>query len=164
MSLFANEQYRWRETYFVLFQESHRPSVAELKKMLHGLGAGHQVTNVSVDDDGSLESLTVLSPSDFSGMDITYVTGEEVQEQVEEIAANLRDASLTKEEKAKLKRLADCDARFDIYHFAKIAEDDTNDSLDEDEFVDPGSLLMVLSRLARLCEGIAYDPQSGTLL
>jgi hypothetical protein len=164
MSLFANEQYRWRETYFVLFKEARRPTVADLKKMLHGLGAGHQVADISVDDEGNLESLTVVSPADFSGMDITYVTGEEVREQVGEITADLRGASLTKEEKAKLKRLADCDARFDVYHFGRISDDDTDDSPDEDEFVDPGSLLLVLGRLARLCDGVAFDPQAGTVL
>jgi hypothetical protein len=32
MSLFENDQYRWRETYFVLFDEKRLPTVASMKR------------------------------------------------------------------------------------------------------------------------------------
>jgi hypothetical protein len=38
--------------------------------------------------------------------------------------------------------------------------------LDEEEadHLDPAALLTVLNRLARICHGVAIDPQSGTVL
>ena len=35
---------------------------------------------------------------------------------------------------------------------------------EEDEFLDPGSLLIVLEQLAELCHGIAIDPQTGSVV
>lgn len=162
MSLFANDQYRWRETYFVLFDQRDRPSQKELESALAGLGAAYEISDVSTDEDGGVEALTVLSACDFAAMDISFVAGEEVTEQIAELRLELKDAALTKEEEAKLERVGRCNARFDIYHFEQIIDDDLLDG--PDEYMDPGSLLAVLQRLARLCHGIGVDPQSGTLM
>jgi hypothetical protein len=162
MSLFANDRYRWRETYFVLFDPRNRPTQKKLEDALAELGAGYEVCEVSTDEDGGLESLTVFSASDFAGMDISYVDGEEVAEQIAELQSELQDTALTKEEKAKLRQVGQCSARFDIYHFEQIVDDDSLD--DSDEYMDPSSLLAVLQRLATLCHGVGVDPQSGTLM
>ena len=162
MSLFASDKFRWRETYFVLFDRHSRPSLAALEDALVGLGAGYQITDVSVDEEGQVESLTIVSDSDFAGMDISYVVGEEVEEQIAELRTQLEDAELTDEERAKLQQISQYDARFDIYHFEQIVDGDAYD--DADEFLDPGSLLAVLERLAELCGGVGVDPQSGTLM
>ena len=34
MSMFENDQYRWRETYFVLFESAKRPKLKTLVKKL----------------------------------------------------------------------------------------------------------------------------------
>ena len=162
MSLFANDQYRWRETYFVLFDLRDRPSQKELENALAGLGAGYQVSEVSTGEDGEVESLTVFSACDFAAMDVSFVTGEEVSEQITELRLELQDAALTEEEKAKLEQIGQCNARFDIFHFEQIVDDDSLD--DQDEYMDPGSLLAVLQRLTSLCQGVGVDPQSGTLM
>ena len=162
MSLFANDQYRWRETYFVLFDPRDRPSQRELENALVGLGAGYQVSEVSTDEDGEVEALTVFSACDFAAMDISYVAGEEVLEQITELRLELQDAELTKEERAKLEQIGQCSARFDIFHFEQIVSDDSLD--DQDEYMDPGSLLAVLQRLMSLCRGVGVDLQSGTLM
>jgi hypothetical protein len=162
MSLFANDQYRWRETYFVLFDQRDRPSQRELESALAELGAGYEISDVSTDEEGAVEALTILSACDFAAMDISFVAGEEVTEQIAELRSELKDAALTTEEQAKLERLDRCNARFDIYHFEQIVDDDTLDA--QDEYMDPGSLLAVLERLGRLCRGIGVDPQSGTLM
>ena len=65
-------------------------------------------------------------------------------------------------ERALVNRLAKCDARLDVYHFERItflADED-----EEEEFLDPGSLLIVLEKLAELCDGVAIDPQTGSVL
>ena len=161
MSLFASDQYRWRETYSVLFREADRPSAAALRKTLEGLGEGYQVTDVTTDGAGQVESMTVLAPADFAGMDVSYVSGEEVQEQIEEVRAERKALPLSKKEQAKLQRLTECDARFDVFHFQQLVGVDV---ADEDEFMDPGSLIAVLKSLAQLCHGVGIDPQTGALM
>lgn len=161
MSLFANDQYRWRETYSVLFREADRPPAAVLRKMLEGLGEGYRVTDVTTDGAGQIESMTVLAPADFAGMDVSYVTGEEVQEQIDGLRAERKAVPLTKREQTKWQRLNECDARFDVFHFEQIVGED---AADEDEFMDPGSLIFVLKSLAQLCHGVGIDPQTGALM
>lgn len=34
MSLFENDEYRWRETYFVLFEEENRPLAKDVQQAL----------------------------------------------------------------------------------------------------------------------------------
>ena len=161
MSLFASDQYRWRETYSVLFREVDRPSAGQLRQALEGLGEGNRVTDITTGPDGQVEAMTVLAPADFAGMDLSYVSGEEVREQIEGLKAEREKKPLSKKEQGKLQRLSECDARFDIFHF----EQRTNDGdSDEDEFLDPAALLIVMDRLARACNGIAIDPQSGAFM
>lgn len=159
MSLFENEQYRWRETYFILFEEPRRPTIAQVRKSLKQLGDDYELVDPRGDEQGRFETLTLYSPRDFAAMDISYVGGEEVTEQVEELRGEVRDASLSKDEREKLKFLPRCTARFDVYHFEQIVDLD-----EDDEMLDPGGLLLVLERLAGLCGGVAYDPQAGTFL
>ncbi len=161
MSLFENDEYRWRDTYFVLFDEKDRPAADATLKTLESLGPRYSVQNVRYDEQGLLESLTLLSPDDFAAMDISYMVGEEVIEQVENLAKEFGNAGSSEEEAARLQRMRSCNARFDIYHFEQVvcpAEDD------EEDFLDPGALLIVLECLAKLCNGIGVDPQTGTVV
>ena len=163
MSLFADDRYRWRETYFVLFEEADRPSVEAISQALRSLGTGHEVTHVHKGKEGEFESLTVLSPNDCSAMDISYVSGEEVLEQVAELCQELKRGADAKRGHAVLDKLAACTARFNVFHFQQVSLDILGAD-DEDDFMDPGTLLLVLKRLAKLCHGIALDPQSGSLM
>ena len=96
MSLFENEAYRWRDTYFVLFREKDRPSCEATLHAFESLGPRHSVQDLRRDDSGRLESLTLLSPDDFSAMDISYVSGEEVTEQVENLLQDYEQAEIDK--------------------------------------------------------------------
>lgn len=161
MSLFEDSRYQWRETYFVLFQQQSRPQAADVKRSLTELGPRMEVSHLAATKDGLLESLTVLSHADAAGMDITYVTGEEVQEQLAELKKEWKTRKLDATERARLEKLFQADARFDVYHFEEI----TNFPGEEDDGpLDPGTLLLVLKRLAHLCHGQSLDPQSGELL
>lgn len=161
MSLFANHEYRWRETYSVLFREADRPPAAALRKALEGLGEGYRVTDVTTDAAGQVESMTVIAPADFAGMDLSFVSGEDVLEQIAQLEAERKNAPRSKKEQAKLQRLAECDARFDVFHFEQVVGDEL---ADDDEYIDPGSLISMLKCLAQLCNGVGVDPQSGALL
>ncbi len=93
-------------------------------------------------------------------MDISYIFGEEVVEQVqtlvEEMGIGQNDI-----EAERVQRIKGCNARYDIYHFEQVmmSEDD-----DDEGFFDPGALLIVLQCLANLCKGTGVDPQTGTVV
>ncbi|WP_425615051.1 hypothetical protein NA78x_004939 [Anatilimnocola sp. NA78] len=160
MSLFEDSRFQWRETYFVLFDAKNRPTSAAVKKALQELKAGLNINESTDGDNGELEGMTLLSHIDSSGIDITYIEGDEVREQIVELKKEFRGQSLTTEEKAKFDRMLLSNARFDVFHFEEMG-----DSLDEDDGpLDPGTLLLVLARLAKLCHGVAVDPQAGGIL
>ena len=162
MSLFENDQFQWRETYFVMFTEARRPSNDALVTALNQLGKGFRISDVISDENGLFESLTVQSPDDYAAMDISYVSGEEVTEQVAELATELQGTTESEEEASMLQRLPDCTARLDVYHFEQTVELGADD--EGAELMDPGALLTILQCLARLCDGVVIDPQTGILL
>ena len=159
MSLFGNSEYQYRETYFLLFNQENRPQSSQLEAAFAELGSKYQVVEKRESED-RLESMTVKSPYDFAAMDITYVAGDEVSTQVNEIMEEFRTITLIGDDRKKLDQLRECDARFDIFHFEQIVDaGNTNE-----EFLDPGGLLIVLEKLAGLCQGVGYDPQSQSLM
>ncbi len=162
MSTFEREEFKWRETYFVLFDSCHRPSLQKVEQTLRELSDRFQLSNGLADDDGRFESITVMSPDDYAALDISYESGDEVIEQVagleEELKASVADA----DERAKLARLAKFDARLDLLHFEQVSDDEPDDELDE--MLDPSLLLIVLDAVVELTGGVGVDPQSGTIL
>ena len=163
MSMFEDGHYRWRETYFVLFDPARRPTAARIKKALADLGERYEVKNVHGDDEGRFESLTLLAPDDFAALDVSYLEGEEVVEQGAQLALDLQRSAVEAGDQARLKQLRQYTARFDVLHFEQLAEEEDNDE-SEEEMLDPGAMLIVLETLAKLTGGIAVDPQSGTML
>ena len=161
MSLFEDDQYSWRETFFILFDVADRPTAQQLENAIKKLGSSYDVNNLSADEEGRFESLTLRSPDDYAAMDISFASGDEVSEHGAELAADMKAMTLSDEERVQLARLSECNAQFDVYHFEQIIL--TGDE-EEDELFDPGSLLIVLERLAQLCKGIVVDPQSGSLV
>jgi hypothetical protein len=160
VSTFENSDYHWRETYFILFESSRRPTQERVAQALRGLGKRYELTNERCEDDGAFGSLTVISHDDFAALDVSYLDGEEVTEVVEQMIQELKPIAKTEAEKARLKRLMRCDARFDVLHFEHImAEGDPDDA--DDDLLDPTTLLIVMETLTKLCDGLAIDPQSG---
>jgi hypothetical protein len=161
MSLFADSRYQWRETYFVLFDQKHRPKSSDVERLLTELGPRMEIHELAASDAGLLESMTVLSHADAAGMDITYVEGDEVKEQIIELRQEWKSKRPDEKERPHLTRALHATARFDVYHFEEIT--DLPDE-EDDGPLDPGTLLLVLNKLARLCHGEALDPQTGELL
>jgi hypothetical protein len=161
MSMFENDQYRWRETYFVLIESSKRPSLRQVHDTIARLDARFTVTNLAEDEDGRFESLTVLAPDDFAALDICYVEGEEVVEHRRELMQDLMTASCRGLDQARWDKINRCDARLDVLHFEQLV-----DAEDEEpgDMLDPSALLVVLNGLAKLTDGEALDPQTGTML
>ena len=156
MSLFEDSKYQYRDTYFVFFKKENRPSLDKIESTLAELGPRYE-TLKSAEKDGEFESLTFVSPYDYSAMDIAVVQGEEVSTQIVELMDDFKTMTLTGDDSKKLTTLGSCDARFDIFHFEHV------DGGGEDEFLDPGGLLLVMEKLSELSDGVALDPQSHSL-
>lgn len=161
MSKFEDSRYQWRETYFVLFPAARRPSAKAMRDVLQSLPSGFEIDGIRGDEDGGFESATVHAPDAFAAIDIAFVSGEEVSEQIAELSNDVNRAVLNDAQRKKLKHLNECDSRFDVLHFEQM-DRETED--EEEEMLDPSALLIVLARLAELTEGIAIDPQSGTFM
>src|SRR5688500_19858670 len=161
MSLFADSRYQWRETYYVVCYRKNRPSTSDVKRVLTELWQRMEVHELTEDGTGQLESMTVLSHSDAAGMDVTYVEGDEGKEQILQLRQEGRSKRPNAKEQPHLVRALHADARFDVFHFEEIT--DIPDE-EDDGPLDPGTLLLVLNKLARLCHGEALDPQTGELL
>ena len=164
MSLFENDEYQWRETYFVLFDASKRPTAQAVENLLRELNNNYKLLDVRGGEDGSFESLTLLSPDDYAAMDLSCVAGEEVTEQVADLAEELKK-SAAPDEMEIIGKIPHCTARMEVYHFEQLVFVGSSSDADEpDDFMDPGSLLVVLEKIASLCDGIVVDPQANSLL
>jgi hypothetical protein len=163
MSMFEDSRYRWRETYFVLFDANKRPKLARVAKAIAALNKRFQLTNLSTDEEGCFDSLTVISPDDFAALDICYTGGDEVLEQGASLVDDLKKAGDDSPPPVPWEQIKKYDGRFDILHFEQISED-AGDASEEEEMLDPSALLVVLGVLAKLTDGVAVDPQAGTFL
>ena len=161
MSMFEDQHYRWRETYFVLFDSAKRPTLAAVKKTLSALDDRYALVNPLGDAKGRFESIGVVSPDDFAAMDICYTSGDEVVEQRGELYDEIQ-RGVPAAQRAKLKRILEYDGRFDVLHFERLADPEEED--EDEDMLDPGAVLIVLEALRRLVEGVAVDPQSGTIV
>jgi hypothetical protein len=160
MSTFENHDYKWRETYIVLFHSERRPTLAQVEKRLKEINSRYELINPEADEDGKFQSITLHSPQDFAAMDICYDSGEEVIEQAAEQYREMK-GNVAPDDRPKLAGLANCDAKFDILHFEQVSGDASGD---DDEMLDPSALLGVLDVLVDLTSGVGIDPQSGSLM
>jgi hypothetical protein len=162
MSMFEDKRYRWRETYFVLFDAKNRPLLKGVAKTLSALNKRFELTNQNEDDEGRFDSLTLISRDDFAALDICYTGEAEVQEQVVSLVEDMKKTSSDEPPPLPWSQIKKFDGRFDVLHFEQVAEDFDEDS--EEEMLDPSALLIVLGALAKLTGGVAVDPQAGTFL
>ncbi len=160
----AGDQLEWRDTYFILFQQSGRPTLNQVEAALADSGRRITLENLEADEDGMFESLLVQAPDDHSAVEISYETGEAVIEQSAALAKQLQGEATADQ----LKRLLRADARLDVMHFERINSEEDSFTDDDEEFgleaVDPASLLGVVEALARLTKGLPIDPASGAIL
>ncbi len=159
MSTFESDDFRWRETYFVLFEVTRRPPLAKVQQTIQRLRDRFELSQPNADDDGLFESLTIMAPDDYAALDISYVEGEEVVEQVQQVLKDLKTTTLQPGDLEKLARLPKCNARFDLMHFEQVL-----DGEEGDEMLDPSGLLLVMEALVKITGGVGIDPQSGALM
>jgi len=159
MSLFENDQYEYTDTFFVFFKRENLPPAESVKAAIAELGDRYEFGKIGFRED-QFESMSILSPQDFSAVDIVLDPNADVRTQIEELVTEFRALTLTGDDRDKLGRFKECDARFDLFHFEKKVTGNN----DPDAFIDPGGLLIVLEKLRSLCDGVGLDPQSQMLL
>jgi hypothetical protein len=161
-----DEQLEWRDTYFVLFQQSNRPTLTQVEAAITETSKRLKLQNLEADEDGMFESLLVQAPQDNAALEISYERGDAVIEQSSELAKQLKDELGPKQ----LKQMLKADARFDVMLFEQVREDQFSSEGDEDGddweggSLDPSSLLNVVQALAKLTGGLPIDPASGAIL
>ena len=163
MSTFERDDYQWRETYFVTFAASGRPTRSRVESALRAIGVRLEIEDLMGDANGNFEAVTLRSSEDYSAIDVSYVCGEEIVEENKRIAEELGPLAADDQEREKAGRLPKLDARFDVMHFEQVVKDEpTSDEIGD--MLDPSALLMVLEALEQLTGGIAIDPQSGAFM
>ncbi len=163
MSLFENSEFQWRETYFVMFEQSKRPTVEQIQSVIDGLGGRFKTENLRTTEDGQFESVTLFAPDDFAAMDIICTAGDEVVEQLPTLIEELEPNMLDDEEKTQLDAIKNCSARLEVFHFEQHTFTAPEDGVDAN-VMDPGGVLIVLQRLNAICDGVVVDPQSSSVL
>ena len=121
MTLFDDNRYDWRETYFVYFESSHRPKLPEIRRALRIHAPFLSILDYKTESDGSLVAMTIASYEDHAAMEIVYRDGSDVSGEARLFAHSLKkDAG--EEERLKLQKIAQCKMRFDVHHFEQTAD------------------------------------------
>jgi hypothetical protein len=160
-----DDQLEWRDTYFILFDQSNRPTLTQVESAITGASRRLKLENLEADDEGMFESVLVQAPQDNAALEISYETGEAVVAQSADLAKQLK-RELGKKQLEKMLR---ADARLDVMLFERVrtnawGEEDQDDDDWENGALDPSSLLNVVEALAKLTRGLPIDPASGAIL
>jgi hypothetical protein len=158
----GEDQLEWRDTYFIFFQQSDRPTLTQVEAAIDDATRHVTLENLEADDDGLFESVLVQAPDDNAALEISYETGDAVMQQSADLAKRLKGEISAKH----LAQMLRADARLDIMLFEHVRTDDFGDDDDDWEAValDPASLLNVVDALAKLTGGLPIDPASGAIL
>jgi hypothetical protein len=161
----SDEQLEWRDTYFILFDRLHRPTLTQVEAAISGASKRLQLENLEADDDGMFESVLVQAPLDNAALEISYETGDAVVQQSAELAKQLKGELDAKQ----LRRMLKADARLDVMLFERIQSEGWQGADDEEEdwetgALDPASLLNVVAALSKLTGGLPIDPASGEIM
>src|SRR5688572_4449369 len=132
-----------------------------MERALTGLNDRFDLVNLQANDEGRFESVTVKAHEDGAALDICYSEGDEVIEEGRQLFEEL-SSQASASELPKIKRISKSNARFDVLHFQEMGV--AGDDDEADELFDPSALLVVLDMLVDLTQGVAVDPQSGTMV
>ena len=154
-----DEQLEWRDTYFVLFKQTDRPTLTQVEAAITESSKRLKLENLEADEDGMFESLLVQAPQDNAALEISYERGEAVAEQSVELVKQMKEDL----EPKQIQRMLKADARLDIMLFERVRDDFADDDDEEWEggSLDPSSLLNVVVRAGQINARPADRPGLG---
>jgi hypothetical protein len=120
MSLFSDERYTWRETYFVLFDPVMRPCLSDVRRELRHVAGTLTILGNTAEPNGNLVSMTVASYEDHSALEIMYHEGNNVHSEIG-LLAELLEKGSTPKEKEQLLHAKNYRAKFEVLHFEQTA-------------------------------------------
>ncbi len=121
MSLYDDERYTWRETYFVLFDDlRRRPRLEDLRRELQPYRETLQILDAVSNSEGRLRKLTVASYEDHSALEIVFRQGANVVAEMDALVQILEKGCSTKE-KERLHAVKHWSLKFDVLHFEQTA-------------------------------------------
>src|SRR5882757_3928353 len=123
-----DDQLEWRDTYFVLFQESRRPTLTQVEAAITETSQRLKLENLEADEDGMFESVLVHAPQDNAAVEISYETGDAVIEQSAELAKQLKGEI----EPKQLQQMLKSNARLDVMLFERVRNEELGDEDDEE--------------------------------
>src|SRR6188474_1745548 len=123
-----DDQLEWRDTYFVLFQQSNRPTLTQVEAAITETSQRLKLENLEADEDGMFESVLVHAPQDNAAVEISYEVGDAVIEQSAELAKQLKDEIGPKQ----LQQMLKSNARLDVMLFERVRSDDADFDADEE--------------------------------
>ena len=121
MTLFDDDRYDWRETYFVYFESSQRPKLSEVRHALKNHAPFFDILDSKADVNEDIVAMTIASYEDHAALEIVYREGNDVLAEAKHLFHTLKnDASVR--ELSQLKKIVLCPTRFDVHHFEQTAE------------------------------------------
>ena len=102
-----DDELEWRDTYFILFNQSDRPTLTQVEAAISGASRRLKLEHLEADDDGMFESVLVQAPEDNAALEISYETGEAVVAQSTDLAKQLKGEL----DKKQLTQMLKADAR-----------------------------------------------------
>ena len=121
MTLFNDERYDWRETYFVYFESAHRPKLTEIRRSLRMHAPFLDVLDTKTEQDGRIIEMTIASYEDHAALEIVYREGEDILTEAQNLALSLKEEAVP-EELLKLHIISQYTTRLDVHHFEQTAD------------------------------------------
>jgi len=120
MTLFSDDRYNWRESYFVYFESSRRPKLPEVRRALQTYAPFFCVLDSKADRNEDLVEMTIASYEDHAALEVVFRAGKEVLTEAKHLAKSLKK-DVSPEERAKLQKIVQWNMRFDVHHFEQVA-------------------------------------------
>ena len=121
MTLFEDDRYDWRETYFVYFESSHRPKLPEIRRALKTYAPLFYILDSKAESNGHLVAMTIASYENHAALEIVYREGNDILTEIQHLIRSLAQEA-TAEELSKLQKIAQYKTRLDVHHFEQLAE------------------------------------------
>ncbi|MDR1291160.1 MAG: hypothetical protein LBK06_08165 [Planctomycetaceae bacterium] len=120
MTLFEDDRYAWRETYFVLFEVNMQPRLADVRRGFDIHAGCFSVLDKKVGKNDAMESITIASYEDHAAIEILYSEGAAVLSESEALFETIIKDCPSREREL-LRRAKKFAARYSVQHFEQVA-------------------------------------------